>query len=49
LRVIIELRFFGELTFEKICSVLNLPLGTVVTRFRAALKQLKACAEEQTS
>ena len=49
LRVIIELRFFGELTFEKIGSVLNLPLGTVVTRFRAALKQLKACAEDQTS
>lgn len=47
LRVIIELRFFGELTFEKIGNVLDLPLGTVVTRFRAALKQLKACAEEQ--
>ena len=49
LRVIIELRFFGELTFEKIGNVLDLPLGTVVTRFRAGLKQLKACAEEQLS
>jgi RNA polymerase sigma-70 factor (ECF subfamily) len=41
-RVVIELRYFGELTFEKIGTVLDLPLGTVVSRFRAGLKQLRS-------
>ena len=47
LRVVIELRFFGELTFEKIGTVLDLPLGTVVSRFRAGLQQLRATVEGQ--
>ena len=46
LRVIMELRFFGELTFEKIGHVLDLPLGTVVSRFRAGLQQLRASVED---
>jgi RNA polymerase sigma factor (sigma-70 family) len=48
LRVIIELRFFGELTFEKIGTVLGLPLGTVVSRYRAGLRLLRASVEDQT-
>jgi len=46
-RVAIELRFFGELTFEKIAAVLELPMGTVVSRFRAGLQQLRLRLEEQ--
>lgn len=45
-RVVIELRFFGELTFEKIATVLELPMGTVVSRFRAGLQQLRRSLEE---
>lgn len=40
-RVVIELRFFGALTFERIATVIELPLGTVVSRFRAGLRQLR--------
>jgi RNA polymerase sigma-70 factor (ECF subfamily) len=47
LRTVIELRFFAELTFEKIGTVLDLPLGTVVSRFRAGLQQLRANVEDQ--
>lgn len=45
-RAIIELRFFGELTFERIGTVLEIPLGTVVSRFRAGLQQLRANLED---
>lgn len=46
-RMIIELRYFGELTFEKIATILELPLGTVVSRFRAGLRQMRANIEDQ--
>jgi RNA polymerase sigma factor (sigma-70 family) len=48
MRMVIELRFFGELTFERIAQVLQLPLGTVVSRFRAGLEQLRANVRERT-
>lgn len=46
-KMIIELRYFGELTFERIATILELPLGTVVSRFRAGLQQMRAIVEDQ--
>jgi RNA polymerase sigma factor (sigma-70 family) len=46
-RVVIELRFFGELTFDSIAGVLELPMGTVVSRYRAGLEQLRHNLEDQ--
>lgn len=46
-KMIIELRYFGELTFERIATILELPLGTVVSRFRAGLRQMRANIEDQ--
>lgn len=40
LREIVNLRIFEELTFAEIATRLNQPLGTVLTRMRAALKKL---------
>jgi RNA polymerase sigma-70 factor (ECF subfamily) len=40
-REIVELKTSGQLTFREIAEVLNLPPGTVATRYRAALARLK--------
>lgn len=40
LREIVHLRIFEDLTFAAIADKLNLPLGTVLTRMRTALKKL---------
>jgi len=40
-RVLIELSYFEGFTQDEISKMLNIPLGTVKTRLRAALIQLK--------
>lgn len=40
-REIVELKTSGQLTFREIAEVLDLPQGTVATRYRAALARLK--------
>ena len=40
-KVIIDLAYFGGYTQEEISQELNLPLGTVKTRARAALIELR--------
>lgn len=45
-RIIIEKAYFGGLTQDEISQELNLPLGTVKTRTRAALKELKKILKE---
>ncbi|MDF2543689.1 MAG: polymerase subunit sigma-24 [Herbinix sp.] len=46
LRVIIYLRYFNDLTVVETADILQLPLGTVATRQRKALKLLKLELEE---
>ena len=41
LRVLVDLSYFQGFTHEEISKVLNLPLGTVKTRIRSALIQLR--------
>lgn len=41
-RVLIDLSYFQGFTHEEIAKALNIPLGTVKTRIRTALVQLKA-------
>lgn len=40
-RVLVELSYFEGFTQDEIAKMLNIPLGTVKTRLRAALLQLK--------
>ena len=40
-REIVELKTSGQLTFREIAEVLDVPQGTVATRYRAALARLK--------
>ena len=40
-RQLIELSYFQGFTHEEIAKILNLPLGTVKTRIRSALMQLR--------
>jgi len=41
LRVLVDMSYFQGFTHEEISKVLNLPLGTVKTRIRSALTQLR--------
>ncbi|MBT4866073.1 MAG: RNA polymerase subunit sigma-24, partial [Planctomycetaceae bacterium] len=43
------MRIYDEKTFQVIADELNLPLGTVLTRMRLALKKLAACFESDES
>jgi len=40
-RVLIDLSYFQGYTHEEIAKALNIPLGTVKTRIRSALMQLR--------
>ena len=40
-RVLIDLSYFQGFTHEEISKILNVPLGTVKTRIRSALTQLR--------
>jgi RNA polymerase sigma factor (sigma-70 family) len=41
-RVLIELAYFKGYTHEEIAEIEEIPLGTVKTRIRTALQQLRA-------
>jgi RNA polymerase sigma-70 factor (ECF subfamily) len=41
LREIVVLRIYADLTFREISAVTGLPQGTVATRYRSALKELR--------
>ena len=41
LRVLVDLSYFQGFTHEEISKALNIPLGTVKTRIRTALIQLR--------
>ena len=49
LEEIIELKIYGSLTFREIAELLKLPQGTVATRYRTALAQLKEWFARQMS
>jgi RNA polymerase sigma-70 factor (ECF subfamily) len=40
-REVVELKTYGELTLQEIADVTGAPLGTVATRYRAALARLR--------
>lgn len=47
LRDVIVLRFAGDLAYEEIATVLELPLGTIKSRLSAGLEQLRRLLEEE--
>jgi RNA polymerase sigma-70 factor (ECF subfamily) len=49
LREVVELKFFGGLTFQQIGQVTGLPQGTVATRYRAALAKMQGWLARQSS
>ena len=42
---VLELRFFAELEFTEIALVMNVPLGTVKSRFHRAMNALRTSAQ----
>lgn len=46
-REIIQLKVYGELTFKSIAETLNLPPGTVATRYRRAIDRLRGILEQE--
>ncbi len=46
-REIVELKFFGGLTFAAIAEALRLPPGTVATHYRRALEKLRNSLEQK--
>jgi RNA polymerase sigma-70 factor (ECF subfamily) len=46
---VVRMRIYDEKTFQVIADELNLPLGTVLTRMRLALKKLAACFDSEKS
>lgn len=48
-RELVELKIFAGLTFREIAEVTDLPQGTVATRYRRALEQLRPWLEKQFS
>lgn len=46
-RTVVRLRIYEDKTFSQIAEVLGIPLGTVVTRMRAALQKLNRELGEQ--
>lgn len=46
-RLVFNLRFYRELTFEEIATVLDKAIGTVKTNYREAVKKLRVHAMEK--
>ena len=46
-REILELKFFGGLTFAAIAAALRLPPGTVATHYRRALEKIRHGLEQK--
>lgn len=46
-RQVVQLRIYEEKTFATIAEELNIPLGTVLTRMRLALRKLKKCLDHR--
>ena len=46
-KVLVELSYFQGYTHEEIAKTMNIPLGTVKTRIRSALIQLRTLIEEK--
>ena len=47
-RDVFLLRQNGELTYEQIAEAMSLPLGTVKTRMRSAIRQLRQAVGDQS-
>ncbi len=45
-RSIVHLKVLGDLTFQQIADTLKLPMGTVTTRYKTAIKKLRRCGYE---
>lgn len=45
-REIVHLKIVGDLTFEEISRLLEVPMGTVTWRYREAIKKLRRCGYE---
>lgn len=48
-RETLELRLAGELTYEEIAAVLNVPVGTVRSRLHYAVRRLRAALNAETA
>ena len=48
-RNILVLREYGELSYQEIASVLDIPIGTVMSRLNYARTRLRALLKEQPS
>ncbi len=46
-RIVFDLRFYKQLSFDEISSVTNKAVGTVKTNYREAIKKLRFWAEEK--
>ena len=47
-REVIHMKIMGELTFQEISDILQVPLGTVTWRYREAIKKLRRCGYEES-
>lgn len=45
-REVVNLKIMGELTFQEIADILDIPLGTVTWRYQNAIKKLRRCGYE---
>lgn len=45
-REIVHLKIIGDMTFEEISGLLEIPMGTVTWRYREAMKKLRRCGYE---
>lgn len=45
-REIVHLKIIGDMTFEEISTLLEIPMGTVTWRYREAIKKLRRCGYE---
>lgn len=45
-REVVHLKIIGDMTFEEISGLLEIPMGTVTWRYREAIKKLRRCGYE---